>query len=332
MNVLVTGGAGYIGSHAVRHILRSGMRVVVIDNLQAGHRAAVPADVPLYQLDLRQSDAVGDVLAKHRIDCVMHFAALASVAESVAEPLRYYENNVGGSISLLPAMQAAGVRRLVFSSTCAVIGIPDELPITESSPRKPINAYGWSKRFVEQILLDCAALDPQFTAVALRYFNVAGCAADGTLGEDHDPEKHLIPVLLQVALGKRPQATVFGTDYPTPDGTCVRDYVHVEDLCEAHTLALKSSASGVTFYNVGIGCGYSVREVLDSARCVTGHPIPVQFGARRAGNPPVLFANSDKIQRELGWSPRFTDLDALVKTAWDWFCKHPDGYESKASS
>jgi UDP-glucose-4-epimerase GalE len=332
MNVLVTGGAGYIGSHAVRHLLRAGIQVAVVDNLSAGHGASVPAGVPLYPLDLRDGSAVRDVLATHRIDCVMHFAALASVAESVSHPLRYYANNVAGTVSLLQAMQGADVRRIVFSSTCATVGIPDELPITEDVPRKPINAYGWSKLFVEQILHDCALADPQFTAIALRYFNVAGCADDGKIGEDHDPETHLIPVLLQVALGKRPYATVFGTDYATPDGTCIRDYVHVDDLCDAHRLALKSTARGVTVYNVGIGRGYSVREVLEAARRVTGHPIPVQFGPKRVGDPPSLFANADKIRRELGWTPRVTDLDALIKTAWEWFRKHPDGYGSETSS
>lgn len=328
MNVLVTGGAGYIGSHAVRLLLGSGMRVVVIDNLSAGHRAAVPANVPLHELELRDCDAVYDVLLKHQIDCVMHFAALASVAESVAEPLRYYANNVGGTISLLSAMQRAGVRQLIFSSTCAVIGIPETLPITEDLSPRPINPYGVSKRMVEQILLDWAAADPGFSAVALRYFNVAGCSADGSLGEDHDPETHLIPILLQVALGQRPQATVFGTDYPTPDGTCIRDYVHVDDLCEAHKLALESIKPGVSIYNVGIGRGYSVREILDAARRVTGHPIPVQFGPRRAGDPPTLFANADKIRRALRWSPRFVNVDELIRTAWDWFRTHPNGYRS----
>src|SRR5580700_5621914 len=240
MNVLVTGGAGYIGSHAVRHVRAAGARVAVVDNLGQGHRAAVPSDVPFHEVDLRQTDRLCEILAAERIDCVMHFAALASVGESVAQPLLYYSNNVGGTSSLLEAMRSTGVRRIVFSSTCAVIGVPSVLPIVETTPREPINPYGWSKFVAEQMLRDWSQSDHEFAAVALRYFNVAGCAADGSLGEDHEPEGHLIPILLQVALGQRPHVTLFGNDYPTPDGTCIRDYVHVDDLCQAHVLALQA--------------------------------------------------------------------------------------------
>jgi UDP-glucose 4-epimerase len=328
MNVLVTGGAGYIGSHAVARLRAAGAAVVVIDNLGLGHRAAVPTDVPFFQLDLRQTDAIREVLASNRIDCVMHFAALAQVGESVAEPLRYYSNNVGGTLSLLEAMQSSGVKRMVFSSTCAVIGIPHELPIVETMPREPINPYGRSKLVIEQVLQDWAEADPQFGAVALRYFNVAGCAADGSLGEDHNPETHLIPILLQVALGKRPHVTLFGNDYPTPDGTCIRDYVHVDDLCEAHLLALKALRPGMAVYNVGIGRGYSVQEVLATARDVTGHPIPAEFGPRRPGDPPALYANAAKIRSEINWQPTFTELEPVIETAWRWFRVHPSGYRS----
>jgi UDP-glucose-4-epimerase GalE len=327
MNVLVTGGAGYIGSHAVRHLRAAGADVVVVDNLGQGHRAAVPPDVPFYQVDLRQTETVREILASRRIDCVMHFAALACVGESVTEPLRYYSNNVGGTLSLLEAMQSTCVHRIVFSSTCAVIGVPSVLPIVETSIREPINAYGWSKLVSEQVLQDQSRADPEFASVALRYFNVAGCASDGSLGEDHDPETHLIPILLQVALGQRPHVTLFGNDYATPDGTCIRDYVHVDDLIQAHVLALKSIQPGTTaIYNVGIGRGYSVQEVLEAARVVTGHSIPAQFGPRRAGDPPALFADARKVMTELLWKPRFTELEPIIETAWRWFRSHPSGY------
>jgi UDP-glucose 4-epimerase len=327
MTVLVTGGAGYIGSHAVRLLRAAGKRVVVVDNLDQGHRQAVPTDVPFFQVDLCKTDELREILSTQDVDCVMHFAALACVGESVAEPLRYYANNVTGTLSLLQAMQSAGVRRIVFSSTCAVIGIPDALPIVETLRREPINPYGWSKLVVEQMLQDWSRADPQFAWVALRYFNVAGCAVDGSLGEDHDPETHLIPILLQVALGQRSQVTLFGNDYPTPDGTCVRDYVHVDDLCAAHILALGAIKPGTSaIYNVGIGRGYSVQEVLNAARVVTKHPIPAEFGPRRAGDPPSLFADSRKLMSELSWKPRFTALEPIIETAWRWFREHPVGY------
>ena len=245
MNVLVTGGAGYIGSHAVKRLTGGGHKVVTVDNLFRGHREAAPANVAFQQLDLRQTDALTGLLTNHRIDCVMHFAALAYVGESVPKPLLYYDNNTAGTISLLRAMDAAGVRKLVFSSTCATYGepTPDKMPLTEETPQSPINPYGWSKLFVERILKDYAAATKDFTYAALRYFNVAGCAADGTLGEDHEPETHLIPVLLNAALGKVPKVTIFGTDYPTPDGTCIRDYVHVEDLADAHAVVMEKTSS-----------------------------------------------------------------------------------------
>jgi UDP-glucose 4-epimerase len=327
MNVMVVGGAGYIGSHAVKQLAEAGHRVVAVDNLFRGHRAAVVAEVPFHQVDLSDTSRLAELLGDNGIDCVMHFAALAYVGESVTEPLQYYRNNTAGTISLLEAMDAADVKRMVFSSTCATYGEPATVPIVETTGQEPINPYGWSKLFVERILEDYAAADREFAFVALRYFNVAGTAADGSLGEDHEPETHLIPVILQTALGRREKVTVFGTDYPTPDGTCIRDYVHVEDLCAAHIMAMKALEPGdARFYNLGIGRGYSVREVLDAAGRVTGREIPVEYGDRRAGDPPVLFANAEKICQELGWSARYTEIDEIVSTAWNWFEKHPDGY------
>jgi UDP-glucose 4-epimerase len=327
MNVLVTGGAGYIGSHAVRRLVAGGHRVAVLDNLCRGHRAAVPADVPLIEADLRQTEAVEAALAGHGIDCVMHFAALSYVGESVTEPLTYYDNNTAGTVSLLRAMDAGGVKRLVFSSTCATYGEPESMPIVETMPQKPINPYGWSKLFIERVLTDYAAADKGFAFAALRYFNVAGSASDGSIGEDHEPETHIIPVLLNVALGKAPKVTVFGDDYDTPDGTCIRDYIHVEDLVDAHAVVMEALEPGdQRFYNLGIGRGRSVKELIDAAREVTGHAIPADLGPRRAGDPPMLYANADKIKRELGWSAKITDIRQTIQTAWRWFKANPNGY------
>jgi len=327
MNVLVPGGAGYIGSHAVKQLIEAGHRAVVVDNLCRGHANALHPQAAFYQLDLGDTARLVEILRQHAIDCVMHFAALAYVGESVQKPLDYYQNNTAGTISLLRAMQAAGVKRLVFSSTCATYGEPEGVPIVETMRQQPINPYGWSKWCVERILKDYGAADPQLAFVALRYFNVAGTAADGSLGEDHDPETHLIPTVLLAALGRNPKVTVFGTDYPTPDGTCIRDYVHVEDLCAAHIVAMNALKPGdARFYNLGIGRGYSVKEVLQSAQRVTGIEIPVEYGPRRPGDPAVLFADPGKIRRELGWTARYTDLDPIVATAWRWFQGHPQGY------
>ncbi len=329
MNVLVTGGAGYIGSHAVKVLREQGHRPVVLDNLFRGHREAVPAGVPFHELDLRQTDAITDLLRDAKIDCVMHFAALAYVGESVTHPLRYYDNNTAGSLSLLRAMEAVGVKRMVFSSTCATYGEPpaEMIPIAETTPQSPINPYGWSKLFVERMLRDHAANTPGFAFTALRYFNVAGSAADGSIGEDHRPESHLIPLLLLTALGKRESFTLFGDDYPTPDGTCIRDYVHVEDLIAAHLVAMNALRAGEQrFYNLGIGQGYSVKQMIDAAQRVTGKTINVKTGPRRPGDPPELYANPRKVQQELGWQAKWTDIDAIVETAWRWFKAHPDGY------
>ena len=328
MNVMVTGGAGYIGSHAVRGLLAAGHHVVVLDNLSRGHREAVPRHVPFEPLDLRDTAAVANALSHHQVDAVMHFAALAYVGESVHDPLLYYDNNTAGSTSLLRAMDTAKVRRLVFSSTCATYGQPETMPIVETMPQNPINPNGASKLFFERVLKDYAAATPDFAFAALRYFNVAGSASDGSIGEDHEPETHLIPVLLNVALGKLPKATVFGDDYPTPDGSCIRDYIHVEDLVDAHIVVMKAlKPADQLFYNLGTGAGRSVFELIAAAREVTGHAIPVEVGPRRAGDPPMLYANPDKIRRELGWSANITDLRRSIETAWRWFQAHPNGYK-----
>lgn len=327
MNVLVAGGAGYIGSHAVKQLIEAGHRVVVADNLCRGHAAAVPRGTELVTLDLRDTAELAELMRARRIDTVMHFAALAYVGESVAAPLDYYENNTAGTLSLLRAMRVAGVFRMVFSSTCATYGEPEEAPIVETCPQRPINPYGWSKLFAERILDDYAASEPAFSFAALRYFNVAGAAADGSLGEDHHPETHLIPAAILSTLERRPPLTVFGQDYPTTDGTCVRDYIHVDDLCAAHLRAMAALRDGRRLiYNLGIGRGYSVAEVISAVERVSGRVVPRTFGPRRAGDPAVLFADSAKIRRELGWSPNYTEIDAIVETAWRWFRDHPEGY------
>lgn len=327
MNILVTGGAGYIGSHAVKRLLEDGHRVVVMDNLFRGHRAAVPAaasasgaDVPLIELDLLDTGAIDDALRQHQIEAVMNFAAYTYVGESVERPLDYYHNNTAGVLSLLRAMASAGVKTIVHSSTAATYGEPEQMPIVETTPQAPINPYGMSKLMVEHILRDHAAADPGFAFAILRYFNVAGSAADTTIGEDHDPETHLIPVLLQAALGKREKAYIFGDDYPTPDGTCIRDYIHVVDLAAAHVDALRylEGGSGSTALNCGYGHGYSVLEIIEAVRAVTGVDMTVRKGERRPGDPAELVATNDKIIRELGWQPRHDDIDYIVKTALAW--------------
>jgi UDP-glucose 4-epimerase len=327
MQVLVTGAAGYIGSHALRAVARAGHGVVALDNLSRGHRAAVPKELMFHQLDVRETDAVTGLLREQRIDCVMHFAALAHVGESVAEPLAYYDNNTGGTLSLLRAIERANVPRLVFSSTCATYGEPSAMPIHEETPQSPINPYGWSKLLSEYMLRDYAAKSPGFGYAALRYFNVAGSAADGVVGEDHDPETHLIPVILQTALGKREKITIFGEDYPTPDGTCIRDYIHVEDLVDAHVRVMEALGPGDRrIYNLGIGKGYSVREIVDAAARVVDRPFRVDVGARRPGDPPALYADASKIERELGWRAERTQIEETIRSAWRWFVAHPHGY------
>jgi len=329
MNVLVTGGAGYIGSHAVRTLLAAGHRVVVLDNLCSGHAAAVAPNATLVVGELADGRLLDDVFKQHRIEAVMHFAAFIEVGESVLDPLKFYDNNVGASVQLLRAMQRHAVKRLVFSSTCATYGIPERMPITEDMPQIPASPYARNKLIVEWAMFDSArAWGLGF--VALRYFNAAGAAADGTIGEDHDPESHLIPNVLKVALGQKDHVQIFGTDYPTRDGTCVRDYVHVDDLAQAHVLAIDAIEPGIgRCYNAGTGHGATVREVVEVARRVTGHAIPVIESPRRAGDVPQLYADSSKIQRELGWKPRFVDLKDIVASAWAWHRGHPRGYDDR---
>jgi UDP-glucose 4-epimerase len=325
MRILVTGGAGYIGSHTVKQLLARGHDVTVFDNLVAGHRAAVPAD-RLIVADLRDIDTLDHLLIANRIEAVVHFAAFTAVGESMTEPAKYYTNNLGYSLQLLDRCRRNGVAKFVFSSTAAVYGIPATVPITEALPLAPVNPYGNTKLAFERALADYASAYP-FGFCALRYFNAAGAAADASIGEDHDPETHLIPLVIQAAMGKRPHVAIFGTDYPTPDGTCVRDYVHVDDLAAAHILALEKIAPGSKLtFNVGIGKGYSVREVIATVEAVTGNAVPVKEAARRAGDPAVLVANADRIRAELGWVPKYTDLRPIVETAWNWHRTHPNGY------
>ena len=327
MRVLVTGGAGYVGSHAVALLLRKGHEVVVYDDLSRGHAAAVPPEI-LVRGELFDVDGLADLLAERRIEAVMHFAAFALVEESVADPALYYRNNVGGSLALREAMRRAGVRRMVFSSTCAIYGVPDEVPIAESSAQRPVNPYGLGKQVIERVLADDAR-DHGFAFAALRYFNACGASADGELGEDHEPETHAIPLALQTAQGRREHFAIFGDDYPTPDGTCIRDYVHVEDLADAHEKALHQLDSGVGLcLNLGTGRGFSVRQVVDACRRVSGCEIPVEVRSRRPGDPPELVADASLAGRRLGWRPRYTDLDAMVETAWRWHRSHPDGFGS----
>ncbi len=328
MRILVTGGAGYIGSHTVALLRASGHEVSVVDNFSTGHREAVPADCS-FQCDLAERVAIQQLLRTRSIEAVVHFAASCYVGESVTDPAKYYNNNLVGTLSLLDALRAAGVPRIVFSSTCATYGIPSRVPITEEESQQPVNPYGFTKLAIERALKDyCRAYG--FGAVALRYFNAAGAAADGSLGEDHDPETHLVPLLLQTALSQRPHVQIFGTDYPTPDGTCIRDYIHVEDLADAHLRAVQHVRAGeFQEFNLGTGRGYSVREVVELARRISGRPIAVVEASRRAGDPPSLVAAAEKARRELGWQPRHTTLDTIIETAWRWHRDHPHGYKSK---
>lgn len=329
MKVLVTGGAGYVGSHAVRALLAAGSDVVVLDNLCAGHAAAVSPNATLVRGDLCDTAMLNDLFAKQRFDAVMHFAAFIEVGESVVDPLKFYDNNVGNSVRLLAAMQRRSVNRFVFSSTCAVYGVPERMPITEDMPRRPASPYARAKLAVEWALADSAAAWG-LGFVALRYFNAAGAASDGSIGEDHDPETHLIPNVLKVALGQREHVRVFGTDYDTRDGTCVRDYVHVEDLAAAHVRALDVVEPGESrWYNAGTGHGATVREVVDVARTVTGHAIPLIEEARRPGDVPVLCADSTKIKNELNWSPKYDKLEDIVAGAWQWHKTHPNGFDDR---
>jgi UDP-glucose 4-epimerase len=327
MNVLVVGGAGYIGSHCVRALTAAGHRPVVVDNLVFGHRAAVAADVPFYSVNLGNESEIGKILRKEQIELVMHFAAYAYVGESVTDPLKYYFNNLASTLHLLRCMIGSGVKKFVFSSTCATYGIPARMPITEDLPQAPINPYGQTKLDVENALKAFAhAYGLSFAA--LRYFNAAGAAEDGTIGEDHHPETHLIPLAIDAATGRRPALAVFGNDYPTPDGTCLRDYVHVDDLSRAHIAVFEKLAVPGTglFYNLGTGTPTSVLEILRTVEKVTGKPVPHTIAARRAGDPPALYADPSKARRELGWTLKFPDIESIVATAWKWHEGHPGGF------
>jgi UDP-glucose 4-epimerase len=326
--VLVTGGAGYIGSHAAKALTAAGRAVVLYDNLSEGHRqAALGADLVVG--DTRDVGLLRSVIASRGVTAVMHFAAWAAVGESVRDPAGYYGNNVEGSLAVLGAMAAEGVSQFIFSSTCAIFGEPTEVPLSEDLPKNPINAYGETKLAVERAL-------PHFEraygirSVCLRYFNAAGADPDGQLGEDHHPERHLIPLALEAAAGRR-SLQVFGADYPTPDGTCLRDYIHVTDLAQAHLLALDALEAGrpSAAYNLGNGRAHSVREVLRAVAGVTGREVPHTIAPRRPGDPAVLFASNRRIQSELGWRPRFAGLDAIIDTAWRWFQAHPHKYQDR---
>ena len=323
-SVLVTGGAGYIGSHAVLALKRAGHNVVVLDNLSYGHRELVEEalQVELVVGDTSDRPLLDRLFATHRIAAVMHFAAYIAVGESVADPAKYYRNNVVGTLTLLEAMVAASVNHFVFSSTCALYGVPKFVPLTEDHPQDPISPYATTKWMVERILDDFAAAY-DLKSVSFRYFNASGADPDGLLGEDHNPETHLIPLVLLTALGQRQSISILGTDYPTPDGTCIRDYIHVTDLAQAHVLGLQYLLNGGSsnVFNLGNGSGFSVREVIETARQVTGRDIPVVESDRRPGDPPILVGSSDKARHVLGWQPQYADLNQILRHAWQWHQK-----------
>lgn len=327
MNVLVVGGAGYIGAHAVKMLGEAGHDVWVYDNLSRGHQESVPPG-KLVVGEVADRAKLVETMRDKKIDAVMHFAAFALVNESVNDPSLYYRNNVIAALELLDAMREANVMRIVFSSTTATYGEPAVVPIPETTRQEPINPYGFTKLVIEKALADYAAAYGLAYA-ALRYFNAAGAHPSGSIGEDHDPESHLIPLVLQVALGQREKITIYGDDYPTPDGTCVRDYIHVCDLADAHLRALDRLEPGKGIcLNLGTGRGTSVREIVEACREVTGHAIPEVMGSRRAGDPPELIADARRAKAELGWEPKYADVKSIVETAWAWHQKHPQGYRS----
>lgn len=319
--ILVTGGAGYIGSICVEELLNAGYRVAVFDNLSEGHRGAVDPRAIFFQGELSDRNAIEQALDDSQATAVMHFAAHALVGESMLHPSKYFHNNVVCGLNLLDAMVAKGVKRFVFSSTCATFGIPSKMPIDEGMPQSPINPYGESKLIFEKILHWYGKIH-EITFVALRYFNASGASV--RFGEHHRIETHLIPNVLQVALGQKEQIEIYGTDYPTPDGSCIRDYIHVIDLAQAHLLALQARESG--YYNLGTGGGTSVKEVIECCRRITGHPIPILEKPRRPGDPPLLIGSSEKIKQMLGWNPRYQSIEHIISSAWKWHQEHPHGY------
>lgn len=327
MRILVLGGAGYIGSHTALELVRAGEDVVVADNLVTGYRSAVPEKARFYQGDIRDFHFLNELFQKEKIDAVIHFAAFSLVGESVTDPLKYYENNLYGTKVLLDAMVANDVKRIVFSSTAAVYGEPENIPILEEDKTFPTNPYGETKRAMER-MFHWTSLAHGIHYVSLRYFNACGADASGTIGEAHDPESHLIPLILQVPNGKRDSISIFGTDYDTPDGTCIRDYIHVTDLAQAHILAVQYLMNGgkSDIFNLGNGVGYSVRKVIETARKVTDHSIPAIETERRAGDPARLVASSAKAKKILGWNPTHDSLEEIIASAWNWHKNHPDGY------
>ncbi len=328
MRVLLSGGAGYVGSHSAAMLQHQGHDIWVYDNLSEGHAGAV-AEGRLIKGDLMDREKLTAVFREHQIEAVMHFAASCYVGISVTDPAPYYQNNIVGTLSLLDAMRDADVGRIVFSSTCATYGIPDVVPITESEKQAPINPYGFTKLAIEHALADYSQAYGLGYA-ALRYFNASGAADESDIGEDHEPETHLIPLVLQVALGQREEIKIFGDDYPTPDGTCIRDYIHVDDLASAHISALEMLESGTQLkLNLGTGSGASVKEVIDACRKVTGHPIPATIVPRRAGDPPELVADASLANKTLNWKPKYDHIEAVVASAWKWHQSHPRGYDDR---
>jgi UDP-glucose 4-epimerase len=324
-HILIVGGAGYIGSHMVKDLLAAGYPVVTLDNLSRGHRSLLPGG-EFVEGDMGDPDVLDGVFRQYPVKAVMHFAAHSQVGESVQHPMMYYRNNVANTITLLEAMQRAGVRHFIFSSSAAVYGEPKETPIDEEHPCLPTNPYGMTKLMVEHILRDVSGVT-DLGYCSLRYFNAAGADTSGDIGERHEPETHLIPLVLQVATGERESIKIFGEDYPTPDGTCLRDYIHVSDLTQAHLLALESLLNGgdSATYNLGNSTGYSVRQIIDSARQITGQAIPAVMAERRAGDPAILIADSTRIRKQLGWRPRFEKIDDIIDTAWTWHQKEATG-------
>ena len=324
MRILVTGGAGYVGSACLRHLVSQGHHAVAYDNLVQGHRPAV-GEAPLIEGDIADTEKLTDALRDARADAVMHFAAATNVGESVGRPEYHYGNNIGGTLSLLEAMRAAGVKRMLFSSTCATYGDAPKVPMAETAPQDPCSPYARTKLAVEWMIRDFAhAYGMGFTL--LRYFNAAGASPDGSHGEHHDPETHLIPIVLQTLLGQREKLLVFGNDYPTPDGTCIRDYVHTDDLASAHLLAIENTdASTADVFNIGTGSGSSVMEIIESCERVTGQQVPWELAPRRPGDPPALVAEPTKLKSQLGWQPKFA-IDETIATAWKWHESHPHGY------